>query len=82
MCTLCTHIRSPLALLWWTQFRLRANWHIGLRRMRGYNSLPLEFAYLTLEEVLAVRLYSGPAYQPINEFLRQIGQCAAHSVLA
>ena len=31
-----------------------------------------QFALLTKEEVLAVRLYSGPAYQPINEFLRQI----------
>ncbi len=27
---------------------------------------------LTLDEVLAVRLYSGPAYQPINTFLRQL----------
>jgi len=27
---------------------------------------------LTLEEVLAVRLYSGPAFQPINNFLRQV----------
>lgn len=34
--------------------------------------LPESAAYLTLEEVLAVRLYSGPAFQPINEFLRQI----------
>ena len=36
--------------------------------------LPEHDAYLTLEEVLAVRLYSGPAYQPINDFLRQIGR--------
>ena len=27
-----------------------------------------------MEEVLAVRMYSGPAYQPINTFLRSIGQ--------
>ena len=27
---------------------------------------------LTRDEVLAIRLYSGPAYQPINDFLRQI----------
>jgi hypothetical protein len=27
-------------------------------------------ALLTLDEVLALRLYSGPAFQPINEFLR------------
>ena len=31
-----------------------------------------EHAYLNLEEVLAVRLYTGPAYQPINAFLRQV----------
>ena len=34
--------------------------------------LPEEAAFLTLDEVLAVRLYSGPAFQPINVFLRQI----------
>jgi hypothetical protein len=28
---------------------------------------------LTHEEVLAVRLYSGPAFQPINEYLREVG---------
>ena len=27
---------------------------------------------LSLEEVLALRLYSGPGFQPINEFLRQL----------
>ena len=31
-----------------------------------------QFAYLSLDEVLAVRLYSGPAYQVINGFLRQV----------
>ncbi|CAK0821991.1 unnamed protein product, partial [Prorocentrum cordatum] len=29
------------------------------------------YALLTHEEVLAVRLYSGPAYDPLNRFLRQ-----------
>ena len=29
------------------------------------------------EEVIAVRLYSGPAYQPINKFLRQVGQLSS-----
>ena len=29
---------------------------------------------MNLEEVLAIRLYSGPAYQPINEFLRQVSR--------
>ena len=27
-----------------------------------------------LDEIVAIRLYTGPAYQPINEFLRQIGR--------
>lgn len=31
-------------------------------------------ALLTLEEVLSVRLYSGPAFQPINSFLRQVAR--------
>ena len=29
---------------------------------------------LTLDEVLAIRLYSGPAYQKINEYLRQVSK--------
>ena len=33
-----------------------------------------EDALLTREEVLAVRLYSGPGYQPVNEFLRQVAR--------
>ena len=46
-----------------------------LERRKGVWSgtmLPEEHALLTLDEVLAVRLYTGPAYQPVNEFLRQI----------
>ena len=55
------------------QFRIRINHTILKRRLLGHGgSLPRAHAYLTQEEVLAVRLYSGPAYQPINEFLRQI----------
>ena len=29
---------------------------------------------LTRDDVLAIRLYTGPAYQPINAFLRQLGK--------
>eukprot|EP00966_Prymnesium_polylepis_P251064 5805032-Prymnesium_polylepis.2 len=36
--------------------------------------LPPGYDQLSMEEILAVRLYSGPAYQPINDFLRQIGK--------
>ena len=58
-------------------FQVRINLKILRRRLHSMKngqrpSLPTDAAYLTLEEVLAVRLYSGPAYQPINDFLRQI----------
>jgi len=32
------------------------------------------FALVTLDEVLSVRLYTGPGHQPINDFLRQIAK--------
>ena len=38
----------------------------------GATLLPEQHAYLSVEEVLSVRLYSGPAYQPINNYLRQL----------
>lgn len=54
-------------------FLNRVNAHIHKRRAQGIDGrLPEDCAYLDLNECLAVRLYSGPAYQPINEFLRQI----------
>ena len=34
--------------------------------------LPESHAFLTVDEVVAIRLYSGPSYQPINVFLLQI----------
>jgi hypothetical protein len=40
---------------------------------REHKLLPEDHAFLTRDEVLSVRLYSGPAYQPINLFLRSIG---------
>ena len=57
-------------------FREKANARIRAA-LEGKSStvtgqMPLEYAQLTLEEVLAVRLYSGPAYQLINGFLRQL----------
>jgi hypothetical protein len=56
-------------------FSRRANAFIAERRKQGLGVLLAEAdAYLTLDEVLAVRLYSGPAYQPINDFLRQISR--------
>ena len=36
--------------------------------------LPEQYAFLGLEEVIAVRMYTGPAFQPINAFLRDVGQ--------
>jgi len=44
----------------------------------GASLLPEEYAYLTREEVLAVRLYTGPGFQPINEFLRSLSTLSGH----
>ena len=44
---------------------------------RGEALMPASHAKLSMEEVLAVRLYSGPAFQPINTFLRQVSALAA-----
>jgi len=38
-----------------------------------------DHAYLTRDEMLAVRLYSGPTYQLINGFLRQIARLTGDS---
>jgi hypothetical protein len=55
------------------QFLEQMNNFINSRREQGHGvMLPDEHAFLNLDEVIAVRLYSGPAYQPINTFLRQI----------
>ena len=61
----------------------RANAHIMVVRRAAAAQAPSSSAVppldpsrdlLTLDEVLAVRLYSGPAYQPINTFLRQFAK--------
>ena len=57
-------------------FLEETNAHIG-RQREAYpecRSLPEAHALLTLDEVLAVRLYTGPGYQPLNAFLRQLGR--------
>lgn len=61
----------------------RANAYIRMRRRQmtsvaaggpegGVQLLEERYALLTREEVLAVRLYSGASYEPINAFLRQL----------
>jgi len=56
-------------------FAARVNDHVRERRARGLGTNLLEAdALLTLEEVVAIRLYSGPAYAPINAFLRQVAK--------
>ena len=65
----CNHGKLP------TDFLAEANrWIAQQRAMSHGTSLPEEHALLTLDEVLALRLYSGPAYQPLNAFLREIGK--------
>jgi len=55
------------------QFLADVNEFVEGRRAAGHGSLiSSAHALLTMEEMLAVRLYSGPAFQPINTFLRQI----------
>ena len=55
------------------QFQDETNHFITERRRSGLGTnLPESYALLTRDEVLAVRLYSGPAYQPLNGFLRQV----------
>ena len=60
-------------------FSDEVNSFIEERRRQGYGTvLPSgEFAYLTTEEVLAVRLFSGPAHQLLNSFLRQVAKLDA-----
>lgn len=55
-------------------FLREVNAHIAQRRVAGHGSLPEDVAYLTMNELLGVRLYSGPAYQPLNGFLRDISR--------
>jgi hypothetical protein len=55
-----------------SDFLREANALITERRNAGCGSLAPERAMLSLEEVLAVRLYSGAAHRPINEFLRYV----------
>jgi len=55
----------------------RARAHVAARRAAGCGlALPEGAAYLSRDEVLAARLYSGPAYTPINSFLRQVAACS------
>ena len=66
-----------------TQFMERTNAHIKKRRAMGLGlSHPESHAYLSLDEVVAVRLYSGPSFQPINAFLRQIANLKGSHRLA
>ena len=52
-------------------FLAEANKLISDRRAQGYGTnMPEDHAFLTRNEVLSVRLYSGPPYQKINGFLR------------
>ena len=65
-------------------FRKAANDFIARRRAARSQSkesvggrsrwLEDEFAYLSVDDVLAIRLYTGPAYQPINAFLREVSK--------
>ena len=51
-------------------FLREVNVFIAKRRTAGHGVLPERFAMLSMEEVLAVRLWTGPAHQPIAAFIR------------
>ena len=58
-----------------TDFLKRVNNFILDRRKQGHGTfLEEEHALLKLDEVLAIRLYSGPGFQPINTFLRNVSK--------
>ena len=46
----------------------------GFVRTKARNKGKWDAQLLEREEVLAIRLYTGPAYQPINDFLREVSK--------
>ena len=56
-----------------SDFLERANAFIAGRREQGYGRGFGSAGWLVEEEVIAVRLYTGPCFAPINQFMRQIG---------
>ena len=57
-------------------FMERANAYMRTRASTLRLKLGQE-AYLTAEEVIAVRLYSGPGFHPLNKWLRNVGRLDA-----
>jgi hypothetical protein len=55
----------------------RANAFIDARAVAAGMVVESALHHLSREEVLAIRLYTGPAYQPINRFLRELGKLSA-----
>ena len=55
-------------------FQSDINTFIFERRRSGLGSMSGDRAPLTRDEVLALRLFTGPAYIPINAFLRRISK--------
>ena len=59
------------------------NAFIQERRGMGHGlQLPLEHAFLSRDMVLAIRLYSGPVFKPINDFLRQLSELHGQARIA
>lgn len=55
------------------------NDHVRAQRAAGYGTHIAESqSELSLQEVLGIRLYSGPCFQPINTFLRQLSDVPGH----
>ena len=45
---------------------------IRMKTGQAYQETPSESELLTREEMIALRLYTGPAYQPLNDFSRDL----------
>ena len=67
----------------WQQFWDQVNTHIRQRRRAAGHrgDLPEAYALLTNEEVLTVRLYSGSAYHPLNNFSASRHKCKGRTAM-
>lgn len=59
-------------------FLAAANKHIADGMERLGQTLEPSLHFLTEEEVMAVRLYTGPGFQAVNNFLREMGKLSRH----
>jgi hypothetical protein len=64
----CTAIDSFVAA------SAQKKWPTAAALKAAFGTVKWDAPMLTREEVLAIRLYTGPCYQPINNFLREVSK--------